>query len=266
VKKNISFPLLMFALALQAIGLGLLSQVDITTGIPARFYGFATIIGVGFGLSLPTVSLIARAEVSHLDHSVAMAAISALRSLGGTVGVSLGRIILHTGLIRSLAKVLTPAQVQTLGSSPEDVLAAGNTDFTPTELNLISKAFDSRFNTINLVNMGVAIGALAVGVWAFRRHPVSIQEMDERESKEKERLDNEALGLKPLKLGTEPLGESEGGKMEETKPEQGKEIQQPEPVAWGEGVKRWASIRSVRSLAPALPSFDFEEYPQRWQW
>ena len=66
--KNISYPLLVAALALQCISLGLMTTLPSAADIPASLYGYETILGFGFGLALPTVSTIARMELSHFDH------------------------------------------------------------------------------------------------------------------------------------------------------------------------------------------------------
>lgn len=65
---NITFPLLVAAMALQCLALGLMTTLPSTVGIPARLYGYETILGFGFGLALPTISTIARMELSHVDH------------------------------------------------------------------------------------------------------------------------------------------------------------------------------------------------------
>ena len=65
---NISYPLLVVALALQCLSLGLMTTLPSTASIPASLYGYETILGFGFGLALPTVSTIARMELTHFDH------------------------------------------------------------------------------------------------------------------------------------------------------------------------------------------------------
>ena len=65
---NVTYPLLVLAIALQCVALGLMTTLPSTAGIPARLYGYETILGVGFGLALPTVSTIARTELHFADH------------------------------------------------------------------------------------------------------------------------------------------------------------------------------------------------------
>ena len=65
---NLSYPLLVAALALQCLAIGLMTTLPSTASIPTSFYGYETILGFGFGLALPTVSTIARMELSHFDH------------------------------------------------------------------------------------------------------------------------------------------------------------------------------------------------------
>ncbi len=66
--KNLSFPMLVGSLMLQTIGLGLMSSLPMSEGISARQYGYQCILGLGFGLSLSSLALVARFEVKGADH------------------------------------------------------------------------------------------------------------------------------------------------------------------------------------------------------
>ena len=66
--KNLSYPYLVGALGIQAVGLGLLSTVPTTPAIPAALYGYEILIGLGIGAALPTISLIASVEAGYVDH------------------------------------------------------------------------------------------------------------------------------------------------------------------------------------------------------
>ena len=67
-RKNISFQILVVSLALQVLGLGLMSSLPISEAISARQYVYQCILGLGFGLSLSSLALVARFEVKAVDH------------------------------------------------------------------------------------------------------------------------------------------------------------------------------------------------------
>lgn len=67
-RKNVSFWILMGSLALQVLGLGLMSSLPISEAIAARQYVYQCILGLGFGLSLSSLALVARFEVKAVDH------------------------------------------------------------------------------------------------------------------------------------------------------------------------------------------------------
>ena len=67
-KKNISFWILVVSLAFQVLGLGLMSSLPNSEGISARQYVYQCILGLGFGLSLSSLALVARFEVKVADH------------------------------------------------------------------------------------------------------------------------------------------------------------------------------------------------------
>jgi len=69
--KNLSFPALVFSQMLQMIGLGLMSSLSSSEGISVPQYAYQCILGLGFGLSLSSVALVARFEVKSEDHGKA---------------------------------------------------------------------------------------------------------------------------------------------------------------------------------------------------
>ena len=65
---NIVYPILVVGFMLQILGLGLMSSLPVDEAVLARQYGYQTILGFGFGLSLSAIPVITRLELSHLDH------------------------------------------------------------------------------------------------------------------------------------------------------------------------------------------------------
>ena len=68
VLRNVMFQAIMTSIALQVLGLGLMSTLPIFGDVPARQYGFQAILGFGFGISLSVLPLITRVQVGLHDH------------------------------------------------------------------------------------------------------------------------------------------------------------------------------------------------------
>lgn len=64
--RNISSHVLVGSLSLQTIGLGLMTTLSTTsTEFSTAIYGFQVILGLGFGLALSCIVIVAQTEVKH---------------------------------------------------------------------------------------------------------------------------------------------------------------------------------------------------------
>lgn len=198
---NVSYPLLVAALALQCLSIGLMTTLPTTASITASLYGYETILGFGFGLALPTVSTIARMELSHFDHckskdstiimasqlssiAVNMAAISSLRSLGGTIG----NIVLSSRVWNHLSPTLNPAEVRLVIQTPEKIPT-----LTPDQINFVREAFGKGFNFNTRIILYFAIVAFVSCLGCFVRNPLQLREVDDADTIAKALLDKQAL-------------------------------------------------------------------------
>lgn len=68
VIKNVLFPFIVVATALQVVGLGLMSSLSSSPEIQPQQYAYQVILGLGFGISLSSLPLIARLQVGPEDH------------------------------------------------------------------------------------------------------------------------------------------------------------------------------------------------------
>lgn len=68
VIKNVLFPFIVVATGLQVIGLGLMSSLSSSSDVQPQQYGYQVILGLGFGISLSSLPLIARLQVGPEDH------------------------------------------------------------------------------------------------------------------------------------------------------------------------------------------------------
>ena len=176
-----------------------------TASIPTSFYGYETILGFGFGLALPTVSTIARMELSHFDHcksqdstltvmtqlsgvAVNMAAISTLRSFGGTIGIAIGNIVLSSRVWNHLAPTLSPDEVQLVLQTPEKIPT-----LTLDQISFVREEFGRGFNFNTRIILYFALVAFVSCLGCYVRKPLQLREVDDAETKAKALLDKQAL-------------------------------------------------------------------------
>ena len=65
--KNASWCILVISLGLQLIGLGLMSSLPVLSDITTPQYGYQVILGLGFGLTLSSLAVVARMEIGVKD-------------------------------------------------------------------------------------------------------------------------------------------------------------------------------------------------------
>ena|SRR5687767_6727629 len=63
--RNISSHVLLVSLGLQLLGLGLMTTLPTTAEFTSDIYGFEVILGLGFGLTLSCVVIVAQTEVKN---------------------------------------------------------------------------------------------------------------------------------------------------------------------------------------------------------
>lgn len=180
--KNISFQLLVVSACLQLLGLGLMSSLPSSGGVTDRQYGFQVILGVGFGLSLSTLPLIARLEVEKEDHAVAMGAITQIRVLGGLVGIAVSQTILTGRVNTELRTILSQDQLAALFRTVESIK-----DFTADQAAEIRERYGWGFNLQFRVMMYFAIGCLIITLGCWIRNPMDVQARERVEEQNRER-------------------------------------------------------------------------------
>ncbi|MBW0118053.1 MFS transporter [Pseudonocardia abyssalis] len=116
--------------ALITTGLGLLSTIDHTTPVP-RIGVFLAILGLGIGMSMQNLVLAVQNTVDVRDVGAASSLVAFLRSLGGTIGVTIlgvvlnARVISLSGTASGLGGLATdtPAQAEAVRAAYGDGLA-----------------------------------------------------------------------------------------------------------------------------------------------
>ncbi|TGO28679.1 hypothetical protein BPAE_0024g00240 [Botrytis paeoniae] len=100
---------LITATVLQILGTGLLYSIPVTAHMPASFYGYEVLAGMGVGLGLTTLLSITPFIVEKRLLAVALGGVTQMRILGGAIGVAIATSLLSSNVISALADIL-PAE------------------------------------------------------------------------------------------------------------------------------------------------------------
>ncbi|PUU83263.1 major facilitator superfamily domain-containing protein [Tuber borchii] len=115
VAKIPPFYVLTFACSLQVVGLALMSTLPTDTmKIANAQYGYEVIMGVGFGLAIPTAILMVSLFVEAKDQAVVMGATTQIRVLGGTLCLAISATVLSNWVKSQLPEFLNPQQLAAL--------------------------------------------------------------------------------------------------------------------------------------------------------
>jgi len=139
-KRDLTSHVLVVGLAVQVLGYGLMSSVSKEHGTPAAIYGYQVFIGLGFGASIASATIMVPLRFGTnsdyvgisinsigddwhgLTHRVAatQGALTQMRSFGGSIGLAIGVIIFNTKIRSSVTQkeALQPQQIAALFKSP----------------------------------------------------------------------------------------------------------------------------------------------------
>ncbi|KAH9897330.1 major facilitator superfamily transporter multidrug resistance [Xylariomycetidae sp. FL2044] len=96
--KTIRFGWMILVLGsvLSLLGVGLLIELPYSDGILPRMFGYEVILGFGLGVVMPAFLVLGRVEVEDRDNASIMGAINSIRTMGGTISLSICSAILHS--------------------------------------------------------------------------------------------------------------------------------------------------------------------------
>jgi EmrB/QacA subfamily drug resistance transporter len=144
---------------LIALALALLSTMDASTSRPAAAT-FMAVLGIGLGMVMQNLILVAQNDVPAADLGVATATVNFTRSLGGSIGTAVFGAIMAAGLTARLAGVtatgldLDPAALQ---GSPQTILA-----LEPQVREVVVDAFAGAVSTVFLAGVPLALLAFVI--------------------------------------------------------------------------------------------------------
>jgi hypothetical protein len=179
-KKNRTFETLIVATCFMTLGTGLLSTLSPTLAAEPKTYGFQVLTGLGFGLTVSTVSMLAALECDIRDHSVAQGIVAQNRILGGSIGIAASTAILATTQQRQL---ITPGIIS---ASQLASLQASASTFTASQIEAVRQAYSDAFSEDMRLCAIIAGICILVTLGTFRRNPPNMQEMRRRQVEEEE--------------------------------------------------------------------------------
>ena len=157
VRKPIEREILAVSFTLQLLGLGLLFSVGLNGSVTAGRYAYECVAGLGFGLSLSSITIVARRSVDEADLSVAMGLTTQIRVLGGLVGI---------GACQSLLNRLTGVDLdRLLGAEVRKLLRSSiqNINSLPAEQkDAVRKIYARGYRAQIIVSLGTAAAGLLI--------------------------------------------------------------------------------------------------------
>ncbi|ATZ49074.1 hypothetical protein BCIN_04g02680 [Botrytis cinerea B05.10] len=184
--KNRVFFTLLAGSGLSAIGTSSLSTLSNTEYVEAKTYGFLVFVGLGFGLTVSTVSMLSNYESSIRDHAVAQGITSQARILGGSIGIAASTAILSLAQQTQLTGIVSPEQLASLETSAKSMTYA--------QLHAVRQAYSDSFSEDMKVCAIVAGVCVLVTIGTWKKNPVTIeQRFREQIEEEVQRAKGEAM-------------------------------------------------------------------------
>ncbi|TGO35759.1 hypothetical protein BHYA_0147g00240 [Botrytis hyacinthi] len=166
--KNRVFLTLLAGSGLSVIGTSSLSTLSNTEYVEAKTYGFLVFVGLGFGLTVSTVSMLSNYESSIRDHAVAQGITSQARILGGSIGIAASTAILGLAQKTQLTGIMSPEQLASLESSAKSM--------SDSQLDSVRQAYSDSFSEDMKVCAIVASVCVLVTVGTWKKNPVTIEQ------------------------------------------------------------------------------------------
>lgn len=168
-------PLMWFAWALMTLGWGLMTMLDNTSNTAEKeIYPLVTAIGIGCLFQTPLIALQAAMPIK--DMATSTGAFVFLRTLGGTVGITVGEAILSSVLQRRLRGISGFLSIDTSATGLNDSIRQISQISDPTVRNELMYAFTKAISTIWIVNTPLVgsgfIMILFVRAYSLKRNVV----------------------------------------------------------------------------------------------
>ncbi|KAI0433655.1 major facilitator superfamily transporter [Xylaria sp. FL1042] len=162
-KEDHSCETLVVATSFMVLGCGLLTTVSGSVTLEAKALGFLVFVGLGFGLSVSTTTMLAALRSSIRDHAPAQGIVAQVRVFGGSIGIAASSAILGVSLKAQVGGSVTSQQISSAGGD-----GAG---LSPSNLAAIRRAYADAFHQdmrVCTIIAGVAL-VWALGTYSHKR-------------------------------------------------------------------------------------------------
>ncbi|EIW85069.1 MFS general substrate transporter [Coniophora puteana RWD-64-598 SS2] len=144
-------PLMWFAWGVMTLGWGLMTMLDNTSNTAEKeIYPLITAIGIGCLFQTPLIALQAAMPIK--DMATSTGAFVFLRTLGGTVGITVGEAILSSVLQQRLSSIPGISSIDTSATGLNDSIRTIPQISDPTLRNELMHAYTKAISTIWIVN------------------------------------------------------------------------------------------------------------------
>ncbi|KAI1131292.1 major facilitator superfamily transporter [Nemania abortiva] len=171
-KEDRSCETLVVATSFVALGCGLLTTISGSVGLEPKALGFLVFVGLGFGLSVTTTTILASLQSSIRDYAPAQGIVAQVRVFGGSLGIAASSAILQISLRAQVGGSATSQQI----SSVE----GGGTNLAPSELAAIRRGYANAFREDMKVCTIIASIALLWALGTYSRQRLSRAEQREQ--------------------------------------------------------------------------------------
>ncbi|KAI0970287.1 major facilitator superfamily transporter [Xylaria arbuscula] len=175
-KKDRSFETLVVATSLMVLGCGLLTTVSGSWSLEPKALGFLVFVGLGFGLSVSTTTMLAALRSSIRDHAPAQGIVAQVRVFGGSLGIAASSAILGVTLQAQVGGSVTSQQIASAGGD--------GADLAPSDLIAIRRAYADAFRKDMRVCTIIAGVALLWALGTYSRERLNRTERRQQQARE----------------------------------------------------------------------------------
>ncbi|KAI1336045.1 major facilitator superfamily transporter [Xylariaceae sp. FL0016] len=190
-KKDRSFETLLVATSLMVIGCGLSTTLSGSIELEAKALGFLVFIGLGFGMTVSTTTMITSIQSSLRDHATAQGIVAQVRVLGGSIGIAASSAILGVIMRTRFGGDISPGQLAALESGATETLGSG------LDLEAARQAYANAFSKDMKVCAIVSGIAILTSLGTFSRNRPTPEEHRKRQIKDEADRKQAVAGSQP---------------------------------------------------------------------
>ncbi|PLN76942.1 MFS drug transporter [Aspergillus taichungensis] len=173
---------ILFGWAIWAIGLGLFSTLDKSSGV-GKQVGYGILTGVGVGNTLQPALIAVQAGVERSDMAVVTAFRNFVRNLGGTLGLAIAGTLINNIIASSISSLgFSETETRSFLSSPQNYLSKLPPKEADHARSVLIPAYKKGFMIIFVI--GAALAAFAFVLAFFLMPQVSLNRDDDAKLKE----------------------------------------------------------------------------------